>query len=97
MTALLLGWSNVMPLNTNSVNFSGSIEIDDDDDIQLHTHTWSLLFLHLFLSSNCFYAIQKYPDNLDKAAELAVSSVQVSVYNPYATCFAIKIICAAIL
>lgn len=61
MTALLLGWSNViMPLLF---------------PCEKKNIIYRFFLILTFLVNN--YNIQKYPDSLDKAAELAVSTLQV--------------------
>lgn len=63
MTALLLGWSNVRVLLTVSSLMAPYCDIYS--------------YFRMKQSFTLHYAVQKFPDNLDKASELAVSSLQV--------------------
>jgi len=71
MTALLLGWSNVIILDLifPGIILFAPINFFLGGDFSVH------VIMHLR-----FCVMQKYPDNLAKAAELAVSSLQVLVH-----------------
>lgn len=70
MTALLLGWSNVIALN---IFIAIVIFLAQSNPV----NSFTALANGIISTNNCFGASQKYPDNLEKAAELAVSSLQV--------------------